>query len=189
MIFEPLPLDGAWLLRPERMVDARGYFARTICTREFAAHGINGGFVQASVSYNARRGTVRGMHFQWPPGEEDKLVQCIQGAIHDVLVDLRPGSRTFLRSTSVRLDAAGVDAVYIPAGLAHGFQTLADESLVQYHMTQEFRPGLAHGYRWDDPAFGIELPLPVEVIAERDATYPAFDVQEHRRRHREAAGR
>lgn len=179
MIFESLPLEGAWLVRPEKAVDERGFFARILCTKEFAAHGLNGAFVQASISHNRLRGTVRGMHFQWPPSAETKLVRCIRGSVRDVLIDLRPASVTFLQHTAVTLDDAADDAVYIPPGFAHGFQTLTDNALVQYHMTDEFRPDLAGGFRWDDPAFGITLPLPISIIAPRDAQYPAFDRASH----------
>jgi dTDP-4-dehydrorhamnose 3,5-epimerase len=175
MIFEPLPLQGAWLIRPEKALDERGFFARILCTKEFSAHGLQGSFVQASISHNTARGTVRGMHFQWPPSAEAKLVRCIRGGIRDMLLDLRPASPTFLQHVAVTLDDVADDAVYIPAGFGHGFQTLTDNALVQYHMTDEFRPDLAAGFRWNDPAFGITLPLPVARISARDAQYPAFD--------------
>lgn len=188
MIFDSLPLEGAWLVRPEKIADERGSFARIICVNEFAAHGLLGNFVQASISYNRLRGTVRGMHFQWPPCAEAKLVRCMRGSILDVILDLRPHSPTFLRNTAVVLDDEGDASVYIPAGFAHGFQTLADDVLVQYHMTAEFRPELAAGFRWDDPAFSIALPLPVSVISPRDATYDAFDPTAHFSRYRTCSG-
>jgi dTDP-4-dehydrorhamnose 3,5-epimerase len=175
MLFEPLPLGGAWLVKQERASDERGFFARTFCVREFAAQGLNGSFVQSSVSWNRQRGTVRGMHFQWPPSAEAKLVRCTRGSIEDILLDLRPRSGTFLRHVAVRLDAASGDAVYIPEGFAHGFQTLVDDVEVQYHMTTEFQPAVAGGFRWNDPAFSIRLPLEVAAIAARDAGYADFD--------------
>jgi dTDP-4-dehydrorhamnose 3,5-epimerase len=174
MRFEPLALAGAWVITPEQATDERGFFARTICVKDFAARGLNGSFVQASISYNHRRGTFRGMHFQWPPSREAKLVRCLRGSVYDVLLDLRPDSATFLRHMPVTLDDTTRSSVYIPAGFAHGFQTLADDAEVQYHMTDEFRPELADGFRWDDPAFSIELPLPISVIALRDASYAPF---------------
>jgi dTDP-4-dehydrorhamnose 3,5-epimerase len=173
--FEPLPLDGAWLVRPERAADDRGFFARTICVREFANHGLNGAFVQSSISWNRQRGTYRGMHFQWPPSGEAKLVRCTRGSIDDILLDLRPGSATFLQHVKARLTDDSRDAVYIPAGFAHGFQTLVDDVEVQYHMTDEFQPGLSGGFRWDDPAFAISLAMEVTAIATRDAGYADFD--------------
>jgi dTDP-4-dehydrorhamnose 3,5-epimerase len=175
MRFEPLTLQGAWLITPEQAADERGFFARTICVKEFAARDLNGSFVQSSISYNRRRGTFRGMHFQWPPSREAKLVRCLRGSIIDLLLDLRPDSSTFLHHIRVTLDDSSRNSVYIPSGLGHGFQTLADDAEVQYHMTDEFRPDLAGGFCWDDPAFAIELPLPISVIATRDASYPRFE--------------
>lgn len=184
MIFEPLPLEGAWQVRLEKASDERGYFARILCVKEFAAHGLNGAFVQASVSHNRLRGTVRGMHFQWPPSREAKLVRCIHGAIQDFLVDLRPDSPTFLDHTSVVLDPDQGNAVYIPSGFAHGFQALTDDALILYHMTDEFRPDLADGLRWDDPALGLALPLPVTNIAARDLAYEPFNPERYAIRYR-----
>jgi len=184
MRFEPLGLDGAWLIRPEKATDDRGFFARIICVKEFAAHGLQGSFVQSSISHNRLRGTVRGMHFQWPPSREAKLVRCMRGGIHDILIDLRPESASYLQHVAVTLDDVADDSVYIPAGFAHGFQTLTDNALVQYHMTDEFRADLASGFRWDDPAFSIVMPLPVDVIAARDAGYPMFDRKADESRYR-----
>jgi dTDP-4-dehydrorhamnose 3,5-epimerase len=189
MKFEPLPLDGAWLVRPVKSFDARGFFARIICTKEFAERGLNGAFVQCSLSKNDRRGTVRGMHFQWPPSCEAKLVRCISGSVQDVLLDLRPDSASFLQHASVTLSADNAEAVFIPAGFGHGFQTLTDETIVQYHMTDEFRPDLAGGFRWNDPAFSIQLPLPVSIIATRDAEYPLFDRASYERRYNSTVAR
>ena len=138
--------------------DSRGYFARTWCAREFADHGLPDQLVQASLSYNRRRGTVRGMHLQRPPSREAKLVSCVQGAIVDVIVDLRPGSPTFLRHVAVELSAASRDALFIPPMMAHGFQTLADDTCVQYQMTDYYAPELGCGWRWDDPAFPANFP-------------------------------
>jgi dTDP-4-dehydrorhamnose 3,5-epimerase len=115
------------------------------------------------------------MHFQWPPSTEAKLVRCLRGCVADILLDLRPGSRSYLRHVTARLDDASRVAVYIPAGFAHGFQTLTDDAEVQYHMTDDFQPALGDGFRWNDRAFGISLPLPVSVISARDAEYPDFD--------------
>lgn len=179
MLFESLPLDGAWLVRTERSIDSRGFFARTICVREFASHGLNGAFVQSSISWNRQCGTFRGMHFQWPPSAEAKLVRCTRGSIDDILLDLRPGSGTFLQHLRIRLTDDSRDAVYIPAGFAHGFQTLVDDVEVEYHMTDEFRAGLDGGFRWDDPAFTISLALQVTAIAPRDSGYPGFDLAKY----------
>ncbi len=132
--------------------------------------------MQASISFNSKRGTVRGMHFQWPPSREGKLVRCIRGGVHDVLLDLRPESSTYLRHVSVRLDEDNRDSVFIPHGVAHGFQTLADATEVLYQMTDEYAPALAAGVRWNDPGFAIEWPIHgAIVISERDAGYADFD--------------
>jgi dTDP-4-dehydrorhamnose 3,5-epimerase len=176
MRFEPLSIDGAVLVHIEPQRDSRGFFARTFCTAEFAQHGLDTAAVQASVSYNERAGTVRGMHFQWPPSRESKLVRCLRGKLFDVLLDLRPGSPSYLRHVAVQLDEDNHDAVVIPYGVAHGFMTLCDRTEVLYQMTDVYAPELAAGLRWNDPAFSIQWPK-VEgiVISERDANYPDFD--------------
>ena len=178
MRFEPLALRGAMLVRIEPRADARGFFARTACAEEFRALGLPGTFLQSSISWNEQRGTVRGMHWQWPPSQEGKLVRCLRGAIYDVLVDLRPEEPTYLTHCALELDEDNRDAVYIPPGLAHGFQTLRAGSEVLYQMTVPHAPGLAAGLRWNDPAFGIRWPITAPVvIAERDARYPDFDAR------------
>lgn len=176
MRFEALGVQGAFAVRIERNVDERGFFARTFCAQEFADAGLPANVVQASVSFNERRGTVRGMHFQWPPSREGKLVRCVKGRLFDVLLDLRPDSPTYLRHACVRLDEASHDAVFIPHGIAHGFQTLADATEVSYQMTDAYAPALATGVRWNDSRFGIEWPITQGiVISERDANYADFD--------------
>ena len=175
------------LVSIEPKVDSRGFFARTICRREFAAARLRADFVQASVSFSEHRGTVRGLHFQWPPSAEDKLVRCVAGALHEVLLDLRPGSASYLEHVTITLDAERRDAVFIPAGIAHGYQTLADRTEVLYEMTDFYAPELATGVRWNDPAFGIEWPIAEITISERDDAYPdfdkpAFEAELHRRR-------
>jgi dTDP-4-dehydrorhamnose 3,5-epimerase len=175
MRFEPLPVTGAILVEIEAHHDERGFFARTFCSREFVANGLPAAVVQASISYNRLCGTIRGMHFQWPRSHEDKLVRCIRGSLLDVLLDLRPHSKSYLQHCAVRLDDSQRNAVFIPHGVAHGFQTLADETEVLYQMTDFFAPDLGAGVRWNDPAFGIHWPLPAAMISERDATYPDFN--------------
>jgi dTDP-4-dehydrorhamnose 3,5-epimerase len=176
MRFAQLTIAGAFRIGIQRTEDQRGFFARTFCAQEFTAAGLPTSFVQASVSFNARRATVRGMHFQWPPSLEGKLVRCTRGALIDVLLDLRPESPTYLRHDSVRLDDDSRDAVYIPPGIAHGFQTLADGTELYYQMTDVHAPSFAAGVRWNDPRFGIAWPLEGDiVISERDAAYPDFD--------------
>lgn len=175
MIFRELPLSGAYVLDVERHEDERGFFARTFCRRELEEHGLDPAVVQCSLSYNRRRGTLRGMHYQAPPAEEAKLVRVVRGAIHDVIVDLRPGSPTFGEHAAVQLDAENRRALYVPPVFAHGFQTLADDTELLYQMTSEFAPRHARGFRHDDPALGIAWPLPVTVISERDRALPTFD--------------
>ncbi|MBS0375253.1 MAG: dTDP-4-dehydrorhamnose 3,5-epimerase family protein [Proteobacteria bacterium] len=182
MIFTSTTIAGAWVVELDRKVDERGYFARVWCAEEFQAHGLPPVLRQGSVSQNARAGTLRGMHFQWPPSAEGKLVRCEAGSVHDVIVDLRPESATFQQHLAFDLEAAAGKALYIPPGCAHGFQTLQDDSRVLYLMTDVYAPELADGVRYDDPAFGIRWPLPVSMIAARDASYPDFDVVTHRGR-------
>ena len=183
MRFQPTALAGAVLVGIEPQADARGFFARTWCAREFAAHGLPVQFVQSSISYSVRRGTLRGMHVQLPPSQEGKLVSCLAGAIHDVIVDLRPDSPTFLRHFGVELSAASHEALYIPPLMAHGFQTLADDAEVLYLMTDYFAPQLSCGARWNDPAFAIAWPLEApSAMLPRDAAYPDFDPAAWRRR-------
>lgn len=175
MQFEPLPVAGAVLVRIQAHRDERGFFARTFCSREFSAQGLPPSIVQASISYNELRGTVRGMHFQWPRSLEDKLVRCIRGSLLDVLLDLRPDSSTYLQHCAVSLDDQERDAVFIPHGVAHGFQTLTNSTEVLYQMTDFFAPDLGSGVRWNDSAFGIRWPLPPAKISGRDASYPDFN--------------
>lgn len=182
MRFEPLAIPGAFSITIEAHADERGYFARTWCRDEFAAHGIADAMVQSSVSRNHRAGTLRGMHFAWPPAREGKLVSCGRGRVHDVLLDLRPDSPAFLQHAALELDADRHDAVYIPPGVAHGFQTLTPDCEVRYMMTEAYRPECAAGVRFDDPAFGLRWPLPVGIVADRDRAYPDFDPVAHRAR-------
>jgi dTDP-4-dehydrorhamnose 3,5-epimerase len=177
MLFEKLSLAGVVRVRIEPIGDERGFFARTYCRDEFLKNGLAPDVVQSSVSFNFRRGTVRGLHMQWPPSVECKLIRCIQGEILDVLLDLRPGSQTYLQHLTLNLSEAGRDAVFVPAGIAHGFQTLTDGVEVLYQMSDAYAQELATGVRWDDPAFDIRWPLPVSAISIADAGRPAFDRQ------------
>jgi dTDP-4-dehydrorhamnose 3,5-epimerase len=179
VIFEATSLSGAFLVRPERRDDERGFFARTWCRDEFAAHGIAIEVVQASVSHNRSAGTLRGLHFARPPASEAKLVRCERGRIFDVIVDLRPQSPSYLRHLEQLLDADEGTALYVPPGVAHGFQTLVDDSTICYMMSEAYRADLADGVRYDDKALGIRWPRAVSVIAERDRSYPDFDAERH----------
>ena len=173
MRFEPTDIPGCVIVRQERHADARGHFARTWDGDAFAAHGLAATVVQCSVSFNAARGTLRGMHLQAAPHAEAKLVRCTRGALYDVCLDLRPASPTHGRWTAATLTAENGDALYVPEGCAHGFLTLADDTEAFYTMSAPYVPEAARGVRHDDPAFGIAWPEPVRVIHERDAAYPA----------------
>jgi len=174
MIFTPTTVAGAFIVDVERREDERGYFARTWCAEEFRQHGLNPELAQASVSLNRRRGTLRGLHYQASPHEEDKLVRCARGALWDVALDLRRDSPSYLGHVGIALTAESQRALYIPKGCAHGFQTLEDDTLVVYQMSQLYAPGSARGVRWNDPTFGIGWPIADPLILERDASYPDF---------------
>jgi dTDP-4-dehydrorhamnose 3,5-epimerase len=156
----------------EPLGDERGFFARTFCASELAAHGLNPAISQCSVSVNTRKGTLRGMHFQAAPHEEDKLVRCTAGAIFDAIVDIRSGSPTFGQWFGVELSAANRRALFVPKGFAHGFLTLADATEVFYQISVPFAAGFGRGFRWDDPEVGIAWPGVPQVISDRDAAYP-----------------
>jgi dTDP-4-dehydrorhamnose 3,5-epimerase len=176
MRFQKTPLPGAWLIELDLLGDERGWFARTFDADEFARRGMNPAVVQCNVSFNARRGTLRGMHYQAEPHGESKLVRCVRGAIWDVGVDLRPSSDTYLGWHGVELTADNRRSYYLPAGFAHGFQTLTEDCEVQYLMGHVYVPESARGVRWDDPAFAIDWPQPhgERTMSERDASYEDF---------------
>ncbi len=174
MIFTETPLKGAFIIDPEFKEDERGFFARTWCQKEFEAHGLTVRLVQCNVSFNKKKGTLRGMHYQVAPHEEAKLVRCTMGSIYDVIVDLRPESSTYMQYTAVVLSATNRRALYIPERFAHGFQTLEDNTEVFYQMSEFYDPECARGFRWNDPAFGIQWPEDVRVISQKDLAYPNF---------------
>jgi dTDP-4-dehydrorhamnose 3,5-epimerase len=174
MIYEPTALAGVVVVRPEPHADERGAFWRAWCGDELAAHGLDARLVQASLSTNTRKGTLRGMHWSVAPHAEAKVVRCVRGAIHDVALDLRRESPTFRRWHAVTLTRDNGLALFVPEGVAHGFQTLEDESDVLYMITERYDPTCARGARHDDPAFGIRWPLPVSSISARDAAYEDF---------------
>ncbi|HUU89997.1 MAG TPA: dTDP-4-dehydrorhamnose 3,5-epimerase [Phycisphaerae bacterium] len=176
MIFTELPLAGAFLIEPEKVLDERGFFARTWCREEFAARGLCAEIVQCNISFNCRKGTLRGMHYQVAPHEEVKIVRCTIGAIYDVIIDLRPGSPTYRRWEGVELTAENRKMLYVPKGFAHGFQAIEDATEVFYQMSEFYHPESARGVRWDDPAFAVEWPLSEDLaISERDANYPLIE--------------
>jgi dTDP-4-dehydrorhamnose 3,5-epimerase len=176
MIFTKTSLEGVWVIDIKRLEDERGFFARTFCQNEYIEHGLNPLVAQCNVSYNREKGTLRGMHLQVAPFQEAKLVQCVAGAIHDMIVDLRPESPTYLQHLGVELSARDYRMLYIPEGFAHGFLTLTDDVNVFYQMSEFYAPESARGFRWNDPAFGITLPEEVKVISPRDASYPDYRV-------------
>ncbi|MEM7435567.1 MAG: dTDP-4-dehydrorhamnose 3,5-epimerase [Myxococcota bacterium] len=174
MIFTETEVVGAFIIEMEPHQDERGWFARSFCQDEFAAHGLSPVVAQCNVSTNLTKGTLRGMHSQHAPHEEDKLVRCTRGAIFDVMLDLRAGSPSYRKHVGVELTSANHRSLYIPKGVFHGFLTLEDDSEVFYQMSESYVPGQGRGVRWNDPAFAIEWPGEVEVISERDATYPDY---------------
>lgn len=176
MRFVETKIAGVWVLEPERFEDDRGFFACTWLKSELSARGLATEIVQQNVSHNRAKGTLRGMHYQAPPHEETKVVSCIRGAIHDVVLDLRRGSRTFLEWVAVRLDAGEPRSLYIPKGCAHGYQTLEDDVMVLYSVDETYHAASTRGVLWNDPAFAIEWPLPVTAISERDRGHPPFAV-------------
>jgi dTDP-4-dehydrorhamnose 3,5-epimerase len=175
MRFEETPLAGACVVELEPRVDERGFFARCFCEREFGDRGLPTRFPQCNLSRNDRLGTLRGMHFQAAPYHEAKLVRAVTGAIYDVIVDLRARSATFLRWFAVELSAEAGKALFVPAGFAHGFLTLAPKTDVFYHMSDFYRPEGARGFRWNDPRFDIRWPSVPNAISPRDASYPDWD--------------
>lgn len=174
MIFTETPLAGAYVIDIQRLEDERGFFARTWCQREYAAHGLNPRLAQCSISFNKVKGTLRGMHYQLPPHAEAKVVRCTRGAIFDAIIDLRPESPTYKQHFGLALTPESRTMLYVPEGFAHGLLTLEDNTEVLYQITEFYAPDYARGFRWDDPAFAIQWPAPVQVISERDAGYPDF---------------
>jgi len=172
--FAKTSVEGALLVRPERLEDERGFFARTYCVQELSDAGIDPRVVQRSISYNRRRGTLRGMHYQVAPHEESKIVWCIRGTILDVVLDLRPQSPTFHRWHAATLSDETFEGLFIPKGCAHGFLTLTDDVVVQYEISEYYHPESARGVRYDDPAFRIAWPFAPTVLSPRDQSYPSY---------------
>jgi dTDP-4-dehydrorhamnose 3,5-epimerase len=176
LIFTETKLKGAFIIEPERLEDERGFFARTWCSQEFEARGLNPRLVQCNISFNEKKGTLRGMHYQAAPHEEAKLVRCTMGAIYDVIIDLRPESPTFKQWMAVELTAENRRMLYIPEGLAHGFQTLEDNTEVFYQMSEFYHPECASGMRWDDPMIAINWPNHEPIISQQDREYSSFTI-------------
>ena len=175
MRFVPLEVDGAYRVEMEPFTDERGGFARSFDVETFEAHGMRSAVAQCNISWNERAGTLRGMHLSLPGHPESKFIRCTRGAIVDVAVDVRPDSPTYLRHVQVELSAENHVALYLPPHLAHGYQTLTDDTEVLYMVSVPYAPGAEVGYRYDDPAFGIEWPREVAVISDKDGSWPAFD--------------
>jgi dTDP-4-dehydrorhamnose 3,5-epimerase len=177
-------LAGAFIVDLLPHEDDRGFFARLFCQKEFAAHGLKPLVAQANIAANRRRGTVRGMHFQFPPSAETKYVRCVRGAVLDVIVDLRPESPTYLRHIAVELSASNQRGIYVPERFAHGYQTLEDDTDTIYMMGEFHTPGMAGGLRHNDPVLDLSWPLPVEVISEKDRSWELLEVAERELRQR-----
>ncbi len=174
MIFTETKLKGAFLIEVQKFEDDRGFFGRTFCQKEFQKYGLNPNVSQANVSYNKKKGTLRGMHYQASPYEEVKLVRCTRGSICDVIIDMRPDSTTYKQWTYAELRADNYQMLYVPEGFAHGFQTLEDDTEVIYQVTQFYTPGSERGIRYDDPVFNIAWPLAAQVISEKDRNWPDY---------------
>ena len=171
MIFTETALASAYIIDLERREDSRGYFARAFCQKEFAEHGLKPMIAQANVAFNVRAGTLRGMHFQYPPAAETKLVRCTRGAILDIIVDLRPESPTYMQHIAVELTADNGRALYVPERFAHGYQVLLDKTETSYQVGEFYAPGHEGGLRYDDPQLGLRWPLPVAVISDKDEAW------------------
>ena len=174
MLFSETGLAGAFIVDLERREDERGFFAREFCQEEFKAHGLKPVVVQANLAFNAKAGTLRGMHFQYPPAAESKLVRCVRGAILDIIVDLRPESPTYLQHITVELNEDNWRALYVPERFAHGYQALRDNTVTSYHVGEVYTPSAEGGLLHDDPALGLEWPMPVSVISEKDRAFPPY---------------
>jgi dTDP-4-dehydrorhamnose 3,5-epimerase len=177
MIFAQTHLAGAYIIDLEPRNDERGFFARSWCANEFSAHGLKPTLAQCNIAFNKHKGTLRGMHYQTPPYQEDKLIRCTMGEIYDVIIDLRQESPTFKQWLAVELTAGNRRALYVPKGFAHGYQTLTDDTEITYQVTEFYHPEVERGVRWDDPAFVIDWPAPVMLISEKDRNHPLWSPQ------------
>jgi dTDP-4-dehydrorhamnose 3,5-epimerase len=178
MIFTETKLKGAYVIDLERRADARGFFARTFCQREFAERGLKPIIAQGNIAFNVKAGTMRGMHFQYPPAAETKLVRCTRGAIIDIIVDLRPESPTYLQHVAVDLDESNFRALYVPERFAHGYQVLLDNTEASYLVGEFYTPGSDGGLSPSDPRLGLKWPLPVSIISDKDKAWPLLDQAE-----------
>jgi dTDP-4-dehydrorhamnose 3,5-epimerase len=184
MIFTETKLKGAYVIDVERREDSRGFFARVFCQREFEVHGLKPIIAQANVAFNRTKGTMRGMHFQFPPVAETKLVRCTRGAILDIIVDLRPESPTYLEHVAVELTEDNCRSLYVPERFAHGYQALRDNTDTSYQVGEFYAPGCEGGLQYNDPKLGLQWPLPVTVISDKDQLWKAFEEQQQEIRQR-----
>src|SRR5579862_5822826 len=175
MIFTETALSGAFVLDLEKRGDERGFFARMFCQKEFEAHGLKPVIAQANIASSARKGTLRGMHFQFPPAAETKLVRCTRGAIVDIIVDLRPESATFLQWVAVELNEENQRALYVPERFAHGYQTLRDHTDTSYQVGEFYTPAAEGGLMYNDPRLGLDWPMPATVVSEKDQKFPLLE--------------
>ena len=183
MIFTETKLKDAFIIELERREDERGFFARSFCQREFEEHGMKPVIAQSGIAMNRNKGTLRGMHFQFPPAAETKLVRCTRGAILDIIVDLRPESETYLKHIAVQLDAENMRSLYVPTRFAHGYQTLQDDSVVDYELGAFYTPSAEGGLAYDDPSLGLDWPLPVTALSVRDRSFqPLAEIEDELRR-------
>jgi dTDP-4-dehydrorhamnose 3,5-epimerase len=178
MVFTETKLKGAFLIDLERREDSRGFFARAFCQKEFTAHGLKPTIAQANVAFNIRKGTLRGMHFQFPPAPETKLVRCTRGAILDIIVDLRPESATYLQHISVELNEENQRSLYVPERFAHGYQVLRDNTETSYQVGEFYTPSAESGLLHNDPKLNLEWPLPVSVISDKDQKFALLEETE-----------
>jgi dTDP-4-dehydrorhamnose 3,5-epimerase len=180
VIFQETKLSGAFIIDLDRRKDERGFFARTFCQHEFGEHGLKPLIAQANVASNLRRGTLRGMHFQYPPAAETKLVRCTRGAVLDIIVDLRPESPTYLQHIAVELNEDNMRALYVPERFAHGYQTLCDNTDTSYQVGEFYTPSAEGGLMYNDPDLGLEWPLPVSVISQKDQNFlPLREIEQN----------
>jgi dTDP-4-dehydrorhamnose 3,5-epimerase len=174
MLFTETDLPGAFIIDLERREDERGFFAREFCQEEFGAHGLKPAVVQVNLAFNAKAGTLRGMHFQYPPAAETKIVRCVRGAILDIIVDLRPESPTYLKHIEVEINEDNWRALYVPERFAHGYQVLKDNTVMSYHVSEFYTPSAEGGLLHDDPALGLSWPMPISMISERDRAFRPY---------------
>lgn len=177
MVFTETELKGAYVIEIEPRADSRGFFARAFCQKEFEPHGLKPVIAQANIAFNHKRGTLRGMHFQFPPAAETKIVRCTRGAILDIIVDLRPESPTYLNHISVELNEDNHRALYVPERFAHGYQVLCDRTETSYQVGEFYTPGSEGGLLYNDPRLNLEWPLPIAVISDKDAAWPTLEIQ------------